>query len=49
MNLRSIDPIRVISADFIREPNYACLIGRDILRNWKIIFDGRSKCVTITD
>jgi hypothetical protein len=48
-SLRSIDPIRIVSAEFIREPNYACLIGRDILRSWKITFDGRSKCVTITD
>ena len=32
-SLRSIDPIRIVSAEFIKEPNYACLIGRDILRN----------------
>jgi hypothetical protein len=25
------------------------LIGRDILQNWIITFDGRSKRVTITD
>jgi hypothetical protein len=48
-NLRSFDLIRIVSADFEREPNYACLIGRDILRNWVISFDGRSKRVTITD
>lgn len=48
-SLRSIDPIRIVSAEFIREPNYACLVGRDILRSWKITFDGRSKSVTITD
>jgi hypothetical protein len=48
-NLRSIDPIRIISADFIKEPFHACLIGWDILRNWKISFDGRSNRVTIID
>jgi predicted aspartyl protease len=47
--LRSLDPIRIVSADFIKEPHYACLIGRDILRNWTITFDGRSKRVTITE
>lgn len=48
-NLRPFDPIRVVSAVFAKERNYACLIGRDILRNWLITFDGRSKRVTITD
>lgn len=48
-NLRPIDPIRIVSADFIKEQYYACLIGWDVLRNWKITFDGRSNCVTITD
>jgi TIR domain-containing protein len=48
-NLRPCDPIRIVSADFIREPHFACLIGRDILRNWVISFDGRSKRVTILD
>ena len=48
-SLRGFDPIRIISADFARERHYAILIGRDILRNWVISFDGRSKRVTITD
>jgi hypothetical protein len=48
-SLRPIDPIRIISADFIKEPYHACLIGWDILRNWKITFDGRANCVTISD
>lgn len=47
--LRPVDPIRIISANFVKEPFHACLIGWDILRNWKITFDGRSNCVTITD
>jgi predicted aspartyl protease len=48
-NLRPFDPIRIVSAVFARERNYACLIGRDILRKWVVTFDGRSKRVTITD
>lgn len=48
-SLKHFDVIRIVSADFVKEPNYACLIGRDILRNWVISFDGRSKRVTITD
>jgi len=48
-NLRSFDPIRIVSAVFVKERNYACLIGRDILRNWLITFDGRSKRVSIRD
>ncbi|HEY6252752.1 MAG TPA: hypothetical protein VI685_22575, partial [Candidatus Angelobacter sp.] len=30
-SLRPLDPIPVISAVFVKERNYACLIGRDIL------------------
>lgn len=48
-NLRGLDPIRIVSAVFAKERHYAILIGRDILRNWLITFDGRSKRVTITD
>lgn len=48
-SLRPLDPIRIVSAVFARERYYACLIGRDILRNWVLTFDGRSKRVTITD
>lgn len=48
-NLRPIDPIRIVSGDFIKEQYFACLIGWDVLRNWKITFDGCSNCVTITD
>jgi hypothetical protein len=47
--LRSLDPIRIVSAEFVKQPHYACLIGRDILRNWVISFDGRKKKVTITE
>src|ERR1700759_905701 len=30
-NLRTLDPIRIVSAVFVKERHYACLIGRDIL------------------
>ena len=48
-NLRSISSLCVFSGDFIKELHYACLVGRDILRNWRITFDGRGKLVTIED
>lgn len=47
--LRPFDSIRIVSAVFAKERYYACLIGRDILRNWLITFDGRSKRVIIED
>ena len=48
-DLRSFDPWRIVSAVFSRERHYAIIIGRDILRNWTLSFDGRSKKVTITE
>jgi len=48
-NLRPVEAIRIRSVDFIREPHFACLIGRDILRNWSVTFEGRLKRVTILD
>jgi len=48
-NLRGYDPIRIVSADFHMERNFACIIGIDVLRKWKITFDGESKLVTIED
>lgn len=48
-DLRPLDPVRLLSVDFMKEPNYACLIGRDILQNWGITFDGRRKLATIED
>lgn len=48
-NLQPIDAIRLLSADFVQERNYAILIGRDILKNWTVTFDGRNKRITIVD
>jgi predicted aspartyl protease len=48
-NLRSFDLMRIVSADFVKERNYACLIGRDILQYWRITFDGPAKRISITD
>lgn len=48
-NLRGFESIRIVSTVFSKERHYACLIGRDILRNWIVNFDGRSKRVTIED
>jgi hypothetical protein len=48
-SLRSFDSHRIISGDFVGERYYSCLIGRDVLRNWHIAFDGRRKLVTIED
>lgn len=47
--LRAFDSMRIVSATFAKERYYAILIGRDILRNWAISFDGRSKRITIND
>lgn len=47
--LKSFDNIRIVSGDFIREPYFACLIGRDILRHWSVSFDGPGNRVSIED
>lgn len=47
--LRPFPSIRIVSAIFAKERFYACLIGRDILRNWTVAFDGRAKRVTILE
>jgi hypothetical protein len=48
-NLPPIGTLRIRGADFNREPFYSCLIGRDVLKNWDIRFNGRAKLVTISD
>lgn len=47
--LKPFPSVRILSAEFVKQQYYACLIGRDILRNWLVTFDGRSKRVTIED
>jgi len=47
-DLDPIDPLRIVSLDFPKERYYAILLGRDILKNWTLTFDGRTKKVTIT-
>lgn len=47
--LRPFDLMRIVSAEFVKQRNYSCLIGRDILQHWNIAFDGRAKRVTIID
>jgi hypothetical protein len=47
--LKPIETLRILSRDFEEERHYSCLIGRDVLRHWKITFDGHSRLFTITD
>jgi predicted aspartyl protease len=45
--LPGFDAIRVVACPIIRQPYFSCLIGRDILRNWLLTYDGRSGQVEI--
>lgn len=47
--LRPFESVRILSGEFIQESHFACLIGRDILRNWIITLEGNSKRVIIAD
>lgn len=40
--LPSLDTARVVACPIIRQPFFSCLIGRDILQKWLLIYDGRS-------
>jgi len=46
--LPPIPAMRILAREFYRESSYACLIGRDVLKHWRITFDARDKVVTIT-
>jgi hypothetical protein len=48
-DLKRIETLRILSRNFEEERFYSCLIGRDVLRFWKISFDGRRKLFTIVD
>jgi predicted aspartyl protease len=47
-NLPSIGAIRVVACPIIKQPYFSCLIGRDILRKWKLIYDGPNGELEIT-
>jgi predicted aspartyl protease len=46
--LPSLEATRVVACPIIRQPFFSCLIGRDILRKWLLIYDGRTGAVEIT-
>jgi hypothetical protein len=45
--LPPIPAMRILAREFYKEPSYACIIGRDVLKRWKITFDPHAKSVTI--
>lgn len=30
----------MVACPIVRQPYFSCLIGRDLLRKWKLIYDG---------
>lgn len=38
--LPGFDSIRVVACPIIKQPLFSCLIGRDILRKWRMVYDG---------
>ena len=45
--LPSFDAVRVVACPIIRRPFFSCLIGRDILQRFRLIYDGRNGEVEI--
>jgi predicted aspartyl protease len=45
--LPRIAAARILARDFFKESSYSCLIGRDVLKQWDIRFDGQRRLVTI--
>jgi len=43
----SFDGVRVVACPIIRRPFFSCLIGRDILQRFRLIYDGRNGEVEI--
>jgi hypothetical protein len=39
-DLPGFDVIRVVACPIVRQPFFACLIGRDILRKWRFTYHG---------
>ena len=39
-DLPNLGVVRVVASPIIGQPFFSCLIGRDILRNWLLIYDG---------
>jgi len=46
-DLPPIGTLKILAGDFDREP-YSGLIGRDIFKLWRVIFDGKSRRVTVS-
>jgi hypothetical protein len=46
--LPKIEIFKIIAADFVDESHHSCLIGRDMLRFWKVELDGPNRIVRIT-
>jgi TIR domain/Retroviral aspartyl protease len=46
--LPSFDVIRVVACPIIKQPFFSCLIGRDILRKWLLVYDGPNGELEIT-
>lgn len=45
--LPRIEAAQLLAAD-LSQKAYACILGRNILKRWRICFDGRNRMVTIT-
>ena len=46
--LTELDGVPVVACEISKQP-YACLIGRDILRNWLLTYNGRKGTVSIQE
>jgi predicted aspartyl protease len=46
--LKALDPVRLIASPLPGQ-DVACIIGRDILEHWRIVYDGRTGKVEIEE
>lgn len=44
----SLNTIRVVACPIIRQPFFSCLIGRDIMQRWTLVYNGKTGEVQIT-